>query len=319
MKKLGALLLCMLVFALPAASLELYVASEVAQPVRLSVRRALERAIVPLLKQDETLLADLDASLVLSLRLNDRVLSMTIPTDVQDLQAFLVSNLRYDGLALLDQLPSVHLQFDLERGFAVEDTASFITEGRQYRVLDGQGRSRAVVVASHVRETDPKLAFLQQISGDRLLLGMGLAPMGAFPLSAALSVQADGSLGYEVGASYLLSSYPFWLHLGLLSPDLDQGYMVFGLGASLAMTHLFSSSIPLVRSLSLEGRALAGLGTSFSAGGLLALGEGSLALVYRHNGWAFRLGGGNRLAASGRAVVHQGLFLSLGTSYTYTP
>ena len=80
----------------------------------------------------------------------------------------------------------------------------------------------------------------------------------------------------------------------------------------------FSPNTHLVRSLSLEGKALFGVGTSFSEGGLYYAAEGSLSLVYQRGAWSFRVGGGNHVSASVGMLKRQGLFLSLGTAYTYT-
>jgi hypothetical protein len=52
------------------------------------------------------------------------------------------------------------------------------------------------------------LAFLQQTSGKELLVGMGLEPMGLFPLSVDMYLQGDGSMGLGVGTSYPLGSTP---------------------------------------------------------------------------------------------------------------
>lgn len=315
MRKLWALLLCLLLFSLSAASLELDSEEGVAESVGLSVRRALERSMLPLLKEDEILVARLDASLALELRVDDRHLTLNIPAHTKDVEDYLVSNLSYDGLVLLQELPALRLEFSHDRGFAA---GSALVEGRPYLVLDGQGNTRGVVVASHVRRQEPVLAFLQQTSGKELLVGMGLEPMGLFPLSVDMYLQGDGSMGLGVGTSYPLGSYPFRLHFGFASPDLQQGYLVAGLGAALPFSHLFSPNNHLVRSLSLEGKALFGVGTSFSEGGLYYAAEGSISLVYQRGAWSFRVGGGNHVSASAGTLKRQGLFLNLGTAYTYT-
>lgn len=317
MKKLWALLLCMLLFALPAASLVLQSESTVEEPVRLAVKRALERSLLPRMQSGETLRAHLFGLYSLHLQVGERELAFDLSPSVEDLEEHLVSSLEYDGLSLLESIPVVGLEFAVERGFATTDR--LIGEGRSYWVLDGQGNKRGVVVASHVRKSESSLAFLQQSSGKELFTGMGLAPMGPLSLSLGFSLDESGALGVDVTTSYPLASYPFSVLLGLVTPDFQQGYLVGGLISIVPLTHLFSSKTHLVRNLGLEGRVLVGLGTSFGGGGLLYYSEGSLALVYRRGEWTFSLGGGNRVTASSPALVHRGLFLSLGTSYTYTP
>ena len=320
MKRLWLLLLYLLLFSLPAATLELESESGVSDQVRLSVKRALERSMLPRLKADETLVAHLSELSVLILQVGERTLTLDIATDDKDLEEYLVSNLRYDGLSLLQALPPLRLEVALERGFAVSlDSEKHIREGLSYWVLDGQGNKRGVVAASHVRKSEPKLAFLQQTAGKELSLGMGLVPMGSFPLALHFSIGQGGALGFGVDSSYPLPSYPFRLLFGSTSPDLKQGFLVAGLGAELPLSGLFPSRTHFVRAISLEGRALVGIGTAFAEGGLLYYSEGSIALVYRMGAWSFSLGGGNRVSASSGALAHQGLFLSLGTSYTYTP
>ncbi|MDD2395490.1 MAG: hypothetical protein PHG12_07125, partial [Sphaerochaeta sp.] len=106
MRKLWALLLCLLLFSLSAASLELDSEEGVVESMGLSVRRALERSMLPLLKEDEILVARLDASLALELRVDDRHLTLNIPAHTKDVEDYLVSNLSYDGLVLLQELPA---------------------------------------------------------------------------------------------------------------------------------------------------------------------------------------------------------------------
>lgn len=320
MKKLWALFICLLLFVLPAATLELETESGVSDRVRLSVKRALERSMLPRLKADETLIAQLTELSVLRLQVGERTLTLDIATDDGDLEEYLVSNLHYDGLSLLQDLPLLGLEVALDRGFAVAlDSEKHIREGLSYWVLDGQGDKRGVVVATHVRKNESKLAFLQQTAGKELSLGMGLVPMGSFPLSLHFSLHQGGTVGFAFDSSYPLPSYPFRVLFGLTSPDLKQGFLVVGLGSELPLSILFSSKTQFVRAISLEGRALVGIGTAFTGGGLLYYSEGSLALVYRMGALAFSLGGGNRVSATSAALTHQGLFLSLGTSYTYTP
>jgi len=100
MKKLWALFICLLLFVLPAATLELETESEVSDRVRLSVKRALERSMLPRLKADETLIAQLTELSVLRLQVGERTLTLDIATDDGDLEEYLVSNLHYDGLSL---------------------------------------------------------------------------------------------------------------------------------------------------------------------------------------------------------------------------
>jgi hypothetical protein len=181
MKWLCSLLLCLLLFSLPAASLEIDSASTVSEQVRLSVRRALERAVLPLLKEDETLVAHIDTA-VLTLSVGERHLALDMPGHEQDLETFLVSNLAYDGLVLVGELPPFGLEFVLDRGFAVENSSkTLIGEGRPYWVLDAKAENAEWWSLLMCEPASPSWPSSSRRQGESSLPAWPLPQWGCFP------------------------------------------------------------------------------------------------------------------------------------------
>lgn len=322
MKRLTFVILAIWLLLSPvfAAELRFVSAQSVPLSVQNAVRKALQRSMLPRLDFEQVLFARLGEGYRLELEVDEKQLVLDLDPTISDLEHFIVSNLTYDGLALLASRPQRGLEFVTEKGFAlsVEDESQ-MPVGSSWHVLDGNGRKRGTVIASYYRQGEPNLVLLQQLAGKQLLVGMGLVRAKELPLSVELSMDLNGLFGLSALASSRLGLYPFRVVYGLSSPELSSIYAVLGVQSYLPLSHVAGSSSHVVRNLGIEARVLLGGGTSFSQSGFLIYSEGSLGVVYHAGSWALSVEGGNRLIVSSEQVVHKGLFLRFATAYTYLP
>lgn len=239
--------------------------------------------------------------------------------DEDALLKLLVYQLANDGTALLDLPGQPYVSYVQDKSYLASEP---LKAGQRYWALDGQGNKRgSAIVNKAYGGEDPPVALLSQTSGSPFLVGMPLVAQK--PMRPSLSVTLNPSLdiGIEALASFdgVLPSFGVVASVGALlsSGSLDNIHAMIGLNAELPFSQLLGHGSMLWRNLSLKATALAGLGFSPTAAGAVVSSEFSAALAYHVMGFGIELLGGNRIWVDGTNAYNQGLFLGLGTSYTW--
>ncbi|MGH0052103.1 MAG: hypothetical protein ACQ5SW_01770 [Sphaerochaetaceae bacterium] len=253
----------------------------------------------------------------LSLQYGEAQLNYMLLGNPEGYEKRLRSALDYDGLSLLGALPPFGLTFSFGRGYGTRTNDSPYKEGDRFSVLDAQQRYQGMVILNHVDEEEG-LLFFSQISGKPLYLGMELKEQGNKGVSVSLSFTRELSPSVDLLASLPLPLYPFSFRFGLGTTAADWFYGSVGLSATFPFSQLFSSRSYLVRNVSLDAAALFSVGYGTSIDDIAYQASGEIGLTCNFGNWALSLSLGNRVAASDAILLEQGLFLKLGTAYTYT-
>ena len=323
MRRLALLLSVLLCSAqVYTASLVVDIQGSVPISVEEAVSRALERSMLVRMSEEQTLYATLvnsieDAQYHLSLQLEERELSFSIPQDIEDLEGVLLSALAYDGLALLLEHESLSLDFYAPTGFGFFIGDQDVQENSIYRVLDGKGAVHGRAVVSKISD-DKTIGFLTQFEGKQPGLGMALQKEQSVQVGLSLSFDALYEPSFCVSYFRNLPAHPFYFSLGAGTLGYDALELSFQLGAKLPLSAFFGSSRHLGRNVSLGSFASLALGYQFSKSQAYGRGQGAISVTYHMQNFLFSLSVGNQVALTNDTILARGFFMSLLTAYTYS-
>ena len=319
-----ALLLAVLLLAAQAYSAQLVLDIEgpVSMEVQEAVRRALERSMLPRIRAQHSLTAIVQATLLtdehtLTLQYQDKELSLKFLKNTRHLEQHLVSALAYDGLVLLEDQPSLSLDFHTVTGFGSSIEAATVKENTVYRVYDADFGVRGRLLVSKVM-SDQQIALFSQIEGKELGLGMAIDQEKQLPISLAVSMDTSRTLSLSLGYSKRLSVYPFSFSVGVGTVGFDTIHLAMQVKADVPISSFFGTRNHLARNISLSSAMTLAYGYAFSEARPYALASGSVFITYHSSAWAFSLGAGNQIVLSKDAILARGLFLNLSTAYTYS-
>ncbi|WP_319757984.1 hypothetical protein [uncultured Sphaerochaeta sp.] len=318
---LSLIFLVLILFPLSSAQLVFSHDATVPQEVVEGVQRALEEALVERLDEEGELSAVLEkdemGEYVLSLSYAGGQLTYRLLGEASGYEKRLATALNHDGLSLFASLPDLRLTSFSGRGYGAKVENSLYAEGDRFTVLDAREREQGVVVVSEAAEEEGVL-LLSQLSGKPLFLGMELRERGNKSVSLSFSLNKDMVPVLDLIHSWPLPMHPYAVHFGIGATGSSRIYGSVGLSAKLPLSQLSSAQNPLVRSLSFDASVLLSSGYDTSIQEMFYQASGELGLTYSLTDWSFSLSAGNRVAASNRALLEQGLFLKLTTAYTYT-
>lgn len=279
------------------------------------VEDALSSVMRPRLTEDQTLNAFLEEEedrYRLTVEVKDRHLVIPIPFSWETEKSYLSDSLVYDGLALLDDLPSMMIDFISKTSVLSESSDPSVRVGDRFWAIDARGNKVGLL---GVRRVDDRRLLLQQEGGKALQVGLGLIKGPKIPVHLASSIDAQGVFGFHAGAHIPLRIYPFSLSVegGLL------GGREFSLGAGIrarvSFSQLFGTGWAPWRALSFSAGVLGGGIYSLSNGWGLSV-QGTFLLEYALGRWIIFGGGGERVRVFGSSL-RDGLFFTAGTAYTF--
>ncbi len=325
MRRLLFLLLFLLILLAPLASaqFDFTYTQNVPQSVQSVVRNTVQEALLSRLGEQGTLFATLmedeqQEGYILSLSFGEKDLEYHLLGNPETFEKRLYSALNHDGTMLLPVIPTPALTFVSGRDYGVEHDDLRVGEGAWFNVLDSEGVRRGMVVVNEVADQEEEgLLFLSQISGKPLFLGMGIQETGNTGVSLSLSFDRALSSQLDLLIAKPLPWHPFSIRLGFSSDLLSRHYGSMGISAMVPLSNLFHGKNWAVRNLSLEGTSLLSVGYDTSLHEAIFKASGEVALTCRLFQWAFSLAVGNRITATESLLLEQGLFLKLGTAYTY--
>ncbi|MGE4453137.1 MAG: hypothetical protein AB7D92_01270 [Sphaerochaeta sp.] len=315
------LLLLVLLAPLAAAQFDFTYGEDVPQSVIDTVFGTIQEALLSRLGEKGTLFAELMADeqqegYHLSLAFQEKTLEYHLLGDPETFEKRLYSALNHDGTTLLNEIPSPALTFVSGRGYGVERGDLKVGESALFNVLDSTGVRRGMVITNEVADQEG-LLFFSQISGKPLFLGMGIQETGNTGVSLSLSFDKALTSQLDLLVAKPLPWYPFSFHLGFSSNLMNQHYGSMGISAMVPLSNLLHGKNWAVRNLSLEGTSLLSAGYDTTLREAIFQASGEVALTCRVFQWAFSLAVGNRITATESLLLEQGLFLKLGTAYTY--
>lgn len=279
------------------------------------VRASVADLLSSRLDGEATVRAHLDEAWQLTLTTDHGALVVALPLSTDEVAATLYSALSWDGVTLFPPRSGGKLSYPFSYGFALSGVES-PREGRSYWVVDREGRHLGSVRTMRVvGEEDPVVVAVQS-SGRALLPHMGIEGTGTFSFGLYGSLSLDGALGVEALVIQGLPLYPFEARWGIGYGSDESVTLRLGLGATFYMSHLLGTGSTIGRNMALEGWADLALGWH---DGLLLSASARLALSYHLSSWTVSASLGSRVAATAATPIHQGLFFTLGTAYTYTP
>ncbi len=323
MRKLIPILLCFALTGLYSAQLDIRYEPNTPSALIMEVKQVLEDAMLVRLPEEGILYANLKADTqqtgyVLSLSYGQAELTLDLKGNPKEIGKRLFIALDHEGLRLLPSIPEPALSVSYPRGYAAKSETLQAKQGDAFFVLDAQQRRQGSVV---VAKTNPALGLFifEQTWGKPLFQGMQLVHKGNLSISLTTAVDVNLSTTVQLLVDFPLNSYPFSFHAGFESVLPDHYGGTVGLSSSVPLSQLFGNGSVLSRNISIGATALLSVGYDFDSLNLYYHASGQFDVSYHFENWAATLSLGNHVLATTQVLTEQGLFLKLGTSYTYTP
>lgn len=217
--------------------------------------------------------------------------------------------LLYDGLLFVEEDEALRLGSSYNQGYASSDP---LGKGEYYQVLDAEAKRWGSVVVQQVGA----VSILAQTEGKELLPSMRLKRMEGRAVSLSLLVSQTRDLFFDALYEQEVGLYPFTFLVGVGTSPVGL-HAQTGLAVRLPLSLLFGIHHGVWRNSSLSASCTLGLGYALSDSQLLLGSRVVVSYQYRIGDLRLEGGVGNQNWASEHSSFGSGLFLMLGTAYTW--
>jgi len=291
-----------------------------------AIERSARSSLIPRLGQGGSLIATLENtqgnSAKIVFQYGERSFEMDLAygnLDEKELFQLLNQQLSYDGLQLIELPSGPYISYIQDKSALA---SAVLDLGSRFWFLDGEGRKRGSVLVSKVFPDEKQpFSLLSQTAGLSMLPGLSLVAQKPLNpgLCITLSQKLDIGLDAKITLQGAIPPFDITVSPGILvsGGDLANVHLLLGPEVEVPLSQMFGHRSSLFRNLGFSASALAGLGFAPSSKSVVYGGEFRLAISLRVQGFEFQLLGGNRIWTDGVNAYNQGLFLGLGTSYTW--